>query len=243
MKIKSASIVILTFLFISCSSRKIDYQKINKSLASKEYQQAIQQIDGYRQFMLTPLDQKKLNQLYITADKGLLFDNLENIISAGDSIELKAELVSIKQQIQSRDSLAQRWYFFDFYLAQSHYHRILKDSSNQLNNLLLAVEYPVRDIQKKIDAFLDLAFYYANTAQFEKAREWLDKALRSFNKSDMDGKLLDVYMAYMNGNYSKSDSILALIPQKNKNSSWQRIESFFNLYLNSLSLKNRFRLW
>ena len=176
MRIKSVSIAILTFLFTFCTSPKIDYQKINQFLANKEYQQAIRQIDGYREFMLTPQDQKKLNQLYISADKGLLFDNLENIISTGDSIKLKAELASIKQQIQSRDSLTQRWYFFDYYLAQSHLHRILNDSLNQLNYLLMAVEYPVRDVQKKINAFLDLAFYYGKTGQFEKAREWLDKA-------------------------------------------------------------------
>lgn len=237
------SLMCCCFLVFSCSSPEIDYNELNKLIAARHYNQAILKIEEYRNYINNQLELQKLNQLYIFADKALLFNNLKRKLLLRDTLDVRTEMNVIFKQIQAKDSLTQRWYYFDYYLSQGEFCLISGDSSKRVSNLLKAVQYPVKNIQKKITVFLDLSFHYAEEKHFEKAREWLDKAMRSFEKNEHKGKLLDVYMAYMNGDYIKADSILAMVPQENKNLNWQRVESFFNLYLHSLSLKDRFRLW
>lgn len=240
---KSFIAISFSLCLFFCVPQEIDYALLNKLIASKKYEQAIEKIEEYRGSTSNLLELQKLNQLYISADKSLLFKKVNTKLNNKDTINFKLEMDSIHQQILAKDSLSQRWYYFDFYWNQGKYFSLYGDSSKQIKNLLKAVEYPVREIQKKMNVFLDLAFHFAELNQFEKAREWLDKALRTFNKKDIKGQLLDVYMAYMNGKYAKADSILSVVPKENKNLNWQGVESFFNLHKDSLSLKNRFRLW
>jgi len=232
-----------SFLLVSCIPQEIDYNELNRLIENEQYEMAISKIVKYKDATSNHLELQKLNQLYIFADKSLLFKKIQTRLNSKDTCCIKDDLDLIFSKIQSKDSLSQRWYYFDYYLCQGQYYSLVNDSSKQVRNLLKAVEYPVADLQKKINIFLDLAFHYAELNQFEKAREWLDKALRSFNKNEHKGQLLYAYMAYMNGDYLKADSILIFVPKENKNLNWQRVESFFNLYVHSLSLKNRFRLW
>jgi len=226
-----------------CTPPEIDYNEINNLIAQHKYEQAIQEINQYKESTSNLLEKQKLEQLYITADKALLFADIRLRLRKGDTLQLKTIMDSIFKNIQTKDSLAQRWYYFDYYFNQAQYYALKNDSAQQVDNLLKATTYPVKEIRFKINVFIDLAFHYAELGEFEKAREWLDKALRSFDKDEHKGLLLDVYIAYMNGDYSRADSILTLVPQENKNLNWQRIETFFNLYLKSLTLKNRFKLW
>lgn len=235
--------ICLIVLFISCESPKIDFNELNTLISDEKYEMAISKIEVYKETTANLLDNQKLDQLYITADKALLFNKLNSKLEKKDSTGVIQELKFILSKIQQKDSLTQRWYYFDYYLSRGQYFSLINDSAKQVLNLLKAIEYPAKDIQKETNIFLDLAFHYARIEQFESAREWLDKALRSFNRDENEGELLEVYMAYMNGAYFKADSLLTLVPDKNKNFNWQRVATFFNLYRDSLSLKNRFRLW
>jgi len=236
-------ITCLIILLISCATPEIDYNELNALIADKKYETAMSKIEVYKGTTANMLENQKLDQLYIAADKGLIFNTLNSRLAKNDSSGIDLELKVILQKIQQKDSLNQRWYYFDYYVSRGQYFSLLGDSAKQVYNLLKAIEYPAKNVQKRTEVFLDLAFHYARIKQFEDAREWLDKALRSFNKDEIEGKLLDVYMAYMNGSYLKADSLLSIVPAENKNFNWQRVTTFFNLYKDSLSLKNRFRLW
>ena len=241
---KSATPAVFFYLLVlSCSTQKIDYDELGSLIKNDQSEQALIKIKAYKETTRNPLELQKLNQLYISADKNLLFKELSVRLAKQDTSGIKNDLQQILQKIEQKDSLAQRWYYFDYYKSQADFFSLMSDSAGQVKALLRTGAYPVKDIQKRINVCFDLAFHYAQLKQFDIAREWLDKALRSFEKNDHHGPLLNVYMEFMNGNFNRADSILKEIPAENKTLNWQRVESFFNLYLNSLSLKNRFRLW
>jgi len=241
--IRGTSAVFFSLLIFSCSAQKIDYDELGSLIKNNQSEQALIKIQAYKETTRNTLELQKLEQLYISADKNLLFKELSLKLAKQDTSEIKNDLQQILQKIAQKDSLAQRWYYFDYYKSQADYFALMSDSARQVKALLRTGAYPVKDIQKRINVCFDLAFHYARLKQFESAREWLDKSLRSFEKSDQQGPLLNVYMEFMNGNFSRADSILKEVPAENKTLNWQRVERFFNLYLNSLSLKNRFRLW
>ncbi len=236
----------LTLLFILINScvGDVNLEPIDKLIEEKQYDEAINHI---RAINLPPFPDsiliRRLKQRELLARKGKFFSGLDTLFLSGDSVKIENQLNLIKSRINMMDSVNARWYFFDYYNNLSKYALLKSDRKNWIWNIEKLEHLPTSGPDIKTALFIDAAFYLAENGDFENARNWLDKSLRGIEIEEGNIFLERVYKKYMNGKFKVADSIL----YQNKGSltsfHWKRIQFFLNLYTDSLTLQNRFRLW
>jgi hypothetical protein len=239
-----AKTLILLFLLIGCSEN-IDLAPIDELIKQKKYEEAIQQIKDI-DILLIPdsLILKRIKHRKILAEKGIVSLKMDMLFSKKNTSKISTEIALLNTFIKSKDSLSARWYLFDFYHYKGRYSFQQSDTLAWLKNTIIAMGYPSSDREIKTSLLMDIAFYYARKSEFVQAREWLDKAMRQFDvSSNKNKKLGHVFVHYMNGKFHLADSIFNTINDLNEKSHWQKVHSFLNLYADSLTMKNRFRLW
>ncbi len=239
----SKQLIYILFLLISCTD-KIDLKPLDKLILQKKYTEALDIIERMESLSIADsLIIKKIMHRKILAKKGQLFINMDTLFLQKDTSALKAELIRINTFINTKDSVTARWFYFDYYFHHGLFLELKSDTALWLKNVTMAITFPTSEQVKKNSLFLDIAFYYAQNNHFVTAREWLDKALRSLEIEETVAGLDRVYLEYMNGRFLIADSIMAKIDFLDEQSQWKRVQSFLNLYADSLTMENRFRLW
>jgi hypothetical protein len=231
-------LILLFFLFSNCIDN-VNLEPIDKLIKEKQYDEAINRIQAIN---LPPFPDslliRRLKQRELLARKGKLFSGLN-----GDSEKIENQLSLIKSRINKMDSLRARWFFFDYYENLAKYALFNSDRKSWMAYIEKLEHLPTSEPDIKTALFIDAAFYLAENGDFENARNWMDKAMRRIELEEDRILLESVYEKYMNGRFKEADSILSQNKGSLENFHWKRIQSFLNLYTDSLTLKNRFRLW
>jgi hypothetical protein len=93
------------------------------------------------------------------------------------------------------------------------------------------------------EAYFKLAFLYASEQEYVKAREMMDKAMRTMNFNEMNPVLQQVFLDYMEGKFKKARLELSKVDRRSLDKSWQPFEIFLTKYSDSLTMEERFKLW
>ncbi|KAA3608490.1 MAG: hypothetical protein D8M58_19645 [Calditrichaeota bacterium] len=235
---------LLTLVIVISCADDVDLKPVDNLIRQKNFSEALELINSFEGFSIDDsLTQKRINHRKVLAEKGQLFLELDSVFLEGDTVKLKINLIRIKNIIKSKDTLAARWYYFDFFKSKARYKLLKSDTSGWLFNIDKAVSFPSSEVNAKSDLFIDVAFYYAQKNKFVEARAWLDNAIRSFHINEKDTIFRDIFSHYMNGKFNKADSILTEVVDFTEEPQWQKVQSFLNLYSDSLTMENRFRLW
>ena len=235
--------IVLILLFFSCSE-DIDLKPIDELIKQKKYVEALETIRDIENLSISDsLILKRIKHRKVLAKKGQVFLRLDRLFFQKDTLKIKSEMILVKRFIKTTDSVTARWYYFDYYHNKGRYLLLKSNTKAWLNNTIKALEFPSSDEGLKNSLFLDIAFYYAQKNEYVTAREWLDQALRRLNIDKDETGLRQVYWHYMNGKFHSADSILNKIGNFEQKPMWKRVHIFLNLYVDSLTIKNRFRLW
>ncbi len=238
-----SGILLIFLLLFGCSANE-DLKPIDELIQQKKYLKALEQINKIESNSINDsLILKRINHRKVLATNGKLFSKMDSLFFKNDSSRIKSELKLIHDFIKTNDTLIARWYYFDYFRNKGQLFLMKPDTMSWLTNIKKAVEFPSSNEEMKNSLFIDIAFYYAGKKKFIAAREWLDKAMGRLNINEKETELVKVYSHYMNGKFHLADSHLNRIKYLDKKSHWQKVQHFLNLYSDSLTMENRFRLW
>lgn len=174
-------------------------------------------------------------------DRKMLFSIYDSVLyTRQDTAQAIRALNKARKSIQAKDALSQRWYWFDYYERKARLMRNL-GRVNWADTLARIVDYPAPEPRQKTDIMFELARYHAGNQEFVKAREWLDKAMRTFGPEQIKGVYGDIYLHYMDGHFSKAESLLNI--SDDVAYPWSEVRQFLNAHVDSLTLEDRFKLW
>lgn len=235
--------IILGSIIPGCSAEP-DFDKIDTLIREEMYKSAQKYIKSInRQAVSDSLTLKKLDHRLLLIDKGMLFRDIDSLLTLRDSSALADRMNAALLHINAQDSIKARWYWFDYYESDARFQKLFGDTNGWLSSQIRASVFPTNYPGKKVDILQNLAFHYASIHYFVEAREWMDKAVRSMDMQTEHKQLNDVYVHYMNGNYQEAKRLIISISKKLKSDNWQRFQDFLSLYADSLTMENRFRLW
>ena len=239
-------IFVCTFILVACngSPEPPDLAPVDRFITQGKLKQASDNIDSIlRRSDLDSITIRKLDHRRLLINKQMWFMPLAKGLNSKDTSGLYQRIIVSKYAFSRYDTLKKRWFWHDYLSLLSQYYLLKKDSTKWLDYGQKALAYPAQMPMREVATMQDFAFYYARKKKFEKAREWMDRAARSFDKKSFSPALLEVYQAYVEGKYSLAYKYLKHIPLKKKRIHWQRMELFFKFYKDSLNQKNRYRLW
>ncbi len=241
---KTIFVCIIIFIGCSGSPEPPDLASVDRFITQGKLKQASNKIDTIlHRADLDSITIRKLDHRRLLINKQMWFMPLANGLNRKDTSGLYQRIKLSKYSFSIYDTLKKRWFWHDYLSLLSQYYLLKKDSAKWLDYGQKALTYPAQIPMREVARMQDFAFYYARKKKFGKAREWMDRAARSFDKKSFSPALLEVYQAYVDGKYSQAYKYLRRIPSEKKQVHWQRMEQFFKLYKDSLNQKNRYRLW
>ncbi len=239
-------LIIFIFIFYGCSapSDKPDTAQIDSlidkgdlELASVKIRKALA-VAG-----LDSLTIKKLTHRRFLVQKEKIFRPVAEKLNSKDSSGAYRQILQCRARFSKFDTLQKRWLWHDYYSLLSRYMALKKDSSAWVSTGVKALDYPTRKHQADIMHMQDYAFYFARQKKYLKARDWLDRAIRSFDRKYVSGPYMDVYQDYFDGKFESAFERLKNIPDDKKIKQWRSVQKFFKLYAKYLTTENRYRLW
>ncbi|MCB9056985.1 MAG: hypothetical protein H6627_00330 [Calditrichae bacterium] len=239
---KAVIIQLIVVLFLGCS-QEIDFKRINALMDNEQFEETIRYIKSINTQTITDsLDLKRLNHKLLLATKAVEFYKIKYSLNNDDTSGFIILMDSLYQVILGMDSLKGRWYKFDYHFLEAKYYLKKQDKNNWFKAIVKSLDFPTERQDNKISATMDIAFYYAEKRQYEEAREWMDKAVRSLDISQ-NKQYGKIYTEYMNGNFKNAAELTKTNIQNQETKHWQQFHSFLKLYADSLTMENRFRLW
>jgi hypothetical protein len=235
--------IIIFILNISCVS-KPDIGSVDSLISIGQYSEALdilkksQYIGG-----LEPKEKQRIIARILKVERFIFFQDLKNYIENQDWSAAAACADSIKKQIDKMDIKRFESYSFDFYYQKAKIDSVQAGREKWRTTLATALNFYTPDYEKEQYIHECLAFYFAEKDELVKAREQMDKSIRKLSVSKMNPDLKEVFHLYMEGQFSNAYEKLISINKDLKNERWKSLELFLEKYHNSLTLKDRYKLW
>jgi len=240
-------VLFLLFLFIGgCrqSVKPVDVSGIDQLLATGKLKQASREINKQlNNFELDSLQIKKLLHRRMLVEKEQLFAPIKKKLFSKDTNGVRHSLSLSQNYISKYDTLKRRWFWHDYFFLLAQYSAIKKDSARWLSTGTRCLSYPSQEHKSEMKMMEDFAFYHARHKKYNKARYWLDRIVRSLVRKTVKGRFDDVSQYYFDGKFNLAFRELVNTPDSVKTVHWRRIQEFFKLYADSLTMDNRYRLW
>ncbi len=239
------SLMILALLFISCSGDKAppNFSRIDSLIAGGNPGLARGEIERALKEVADSTDIKKLRHRLRLVDIREFYDPVYKALTNGDTSGIRARVLSKTTAAIKTDSIAARWYLFDANIVGARLDSMRGDWKGWAESLNKALDYPTPSVYQKTDICFLLARHAMERKAYDEGRAFLDRALRGFPKKDFSGELTDIYLLYMNGEFTAAFDGLKGLDEKELPGRWKKVRTFLAKYKDRLTLKDRFKLW